>query len=394
MRVCVVHNFYQQAGGEDQIFFAEAELLRSRGHWVASYSIHNDAVKGMNPLSLAARTVWNRPRFKELFKLFERHRPDVVHSHNTFPLVSPAIYYAARMAGAAVVQSLHNFRLSCPNAFFYREGSVCEKCRGKRFAWPAVRYGCYRNNRAATAVSAACTALHRAAGTYEKRIDRYIANTEFGARKFAECGLPAARIRVKPNFLADDPGPGHASGGYALFVGRLSPEKGIDLLLEAFRREKRIPLKVAGTGPEEPKVAAAASQCPHISHLGKQPREEILRLMKEAAFLVFPSRWYEGFPMTIVEAYACGLPVIAGNLGCMSSLISHGKTGLHFRPGDTFDLARQIRWALEHPQELREMGRAARREFQEQYTPGPNYATLLRIYQEAIEERNRALQRV
>lgn len=390
MRIFIAHNFYQQSGGEDQIFAAEAELLRSKGHEVITHSVHNDSVDGMNRFSLAIGTVWNRTSYRTLRSRFRASKPDVVHIHNSFPLISPAIYYAARAAGSAVVQSLHNFRLSCPNAFFYRNGSVCEECLGKRFAWPAIRHGCYRGSRAATTVSAGSTAIHRAVGTYDRLIHRYVANTRFGATKFAQCGIRADRIAVKPNFLADDPGPGSGAGGYALFVGRLSPEKGIEDMLHAFANADAGPLRIVGAGPEQGKVEAAAAAHANITYLGKQPRKEVLRLMREAGFLVFPSRWYEGFPMTIVEAFACGLPVIASNLGCMSSVIEHRQTGLHFAAGDPQDLAKQVCWARNNGTELAAMRGQVRREFERKYTPEPNYQTLMQIYGEAIGEREKA----
>jgi len=227
-------------------------------------------------------------------------------------------------------------------------------------------------------------AVHRAAGTYQKQVDVYIALSEFARRKFIEGGLPQDRIVVKPNFVAPDPGIGEGRGGYALFVGRLAKEKGIDSLTAAWRTLGEIPLQVAGDGPLN------KTEWPDgVTWLGNQPRERVMALMQDARVLVFPSVAHEGAPMTIVEAFACGLPVIASNLGSIPEFVTHGKTGLLFKPGDSEDLARQVRWAFDHPEEMRAMRANARREYEEKYTAERNYKMLIAIYEMAIENSRR-----
>ena len=386
MKVLAVHNGYQQPGGEDQVFLAESALLESYGHRVVRYTRHNDQVTGMNRLSLAGNTLWSSGAYQELRALIRREKPQVAHFHNTFPLISPAGYYAARAEGVPVVQTLHNYRLLCPNALFFRDGGVCEDCMGKAVPWPGVVHKCYRGSRAASGVVAAMLTTHRALGTWTKMVDVYIALTEFARRKFVEGGLPAEKMVVKPNFVYPDPGPGEGSGGYALFVGRLSREKGVGTMLAAYQSlNKRSPLKVVGDGPLAGKVVEAASRYPHIEYLGYRRPEEIHALMKEASVLVFPSEWYEGFSRVAAEAFASATPIVAADIGASTELVEHGHTGLRFRPGDPEDLAAQIRWFFSHPEEHPRMRREVRAEYEAKYTAQQNYRKLLEIYGAALE---------
>jgi glycosyltransferase involved in cell wall biosynthesis len=251
MRILVAHNFYQLPGGEDQVFRSELALLASRGHDVASFEMHNDEVRDMGKLALLRATVWNRAAAARLREKIREHRAEIVHFHNTFPLMSPAAYYAARREGAAVVQTLHNFRPLCPAANFYRDAKVCETCLGRRVALPAIRHKCYRGSTAATAATVAMLTVHRAIGTWHKAVDAFITPTKFVREKFIEGGFPADKIHAKPNFLDPDPGVGPGGGGFALFVGRLSREKGLDTLIAAWDRlgADAPPLKIAGDGP-------------------------------------------------------------------------------------------------------------------------------------------------
>jgi len=221
MNVLVAHNFYQIGGGEDQVYQDEAALLESHGHRVTRFSVHNDDLKNTGKLAMAKMTVWNGRLAKKIADLVRSEQIEVVHFTNTFPQISPAAYYSVRKAGAAVVQSLHNYRFICPSALFLRDGKVCESCMGKLVPYPAIKYGCYRDSKSASAVVAGMLATHRVMGTYQRAVDAYIALTEFGKQKFIEAGLPAEKISVKPNFVLPDPGEGAGNGGFALFVGRL-----------------------------------------------------------------------------------------------------------------------------------------------------------------------------
>jgi glycosyltransferase involved in cell wall biosynthesis len=386
LRVALVHNRYQQAGGEDTVFASEGSLLEAAGHHVVRHEVHNDAVREMPRLELAARTIWNDHAYRDLAALFLDERVDVVHVHNTLPLISPAVYAAARRAGAAVVQTLHNYRLLCPAATLHRSGATCELCVGKVLAWPGIRYACYRNDRAATATIATMLMTHKVIGTYRRYVDRYIALTEFAKRKFVEGGLPEARIAVKPNSVADVGPHGRTASGPALYVGRLALEKGVGVMLEAWRADDRLPsLHVVGHGPLRDAVISSASRLSSVAHLGPVPASEMAAIYARASMLIFPSTWYEGFPMTIVEAMACGLPIVASRLGSMPEIVQDGRTGLLFNAGDAADLRAKVEWLSDHPDAATEMGRQARATYEALYTPAHNLRQLLEIYGEACD---------
>jgi glycosyltransferase involved in cell wall biosynthesis len=388
MKILAVHNRYQQPGGEDEVFLAETTLLESYGHRVVRYSTHNDRVADMNRLALAGNTLWNTSAYQELRALIRRERPHAAHFHNTFPLVSPAGYYAARAEGVPVVQTLHNYRLLCPNGLFFRDGRACEDCMGKVVTWPGIVHKCYRGSRAASGLVTAMLTVHRALRTWTEMVDVYVALTEFAQSKFIEGGLPAGKIVVKPNFVYPDPGRGQGGGGYALFVGRLAPEKGTRTMLAAWDRlETRVPLKIVGDGPLKDQVVEVATRRSDVEWLGHRQVADVHALMRNADMLVFPSEWYETFGRVAAEAFAAGTPVIAANTGAAAELVEHGRTGLKFRPGDPEDLVTQVEWALSHSAELRSMREEVRAEFEAKYTAERNYRALMEIYEAALERK-------
>jgi glycosyltransferase involved in cell wall biosynthesis len=388
MKILAVHNRYQRPGGEDQVFVDETTLLETRNHRVLRYEVHNDQVEHVDRLTLAKDTVWNTSAYRELRTIIRRERPDVVHFHNTLPLVSPAGYYAAKAEGVPVIQTLHNYRLLCPVALFFRDGRVCEDCMGKAVPWPGVVHGCYRGSRAASGVIATMLTVHRALRTWTEMVDVYVALTEFARNKFIEGGLPAGKIVVKPNFVAPDPGRGQGGGGYALFVGRLAPEKGTGTMLAAWDRLRtRVPLKIVGEGPLKDQVVRVAAKRSDVEWLGHRPVADVHALMRKADMLVFPSQWYETFGRVAAEAFAAGTPVIAANIGAVAELVEHGRTGLKFRPGDPEDLVTQVEWALSHSAELRRMREEVRAEFEAKYTAERNYRALMEIYEAALERK-------
>lgn len=385
MKILLVHNFYQQAGGEDSVFEAEGQLLEERGHEVLRFTAHNDAIQGMGRLQAAKATLWNGEMHARIAEVAGQFRPDVAHFHNTFPLISPAGYYAAREQGAAVVQTLHNFRLACANALFFREGQPCEDCLGRNFGWPAVRHACYRGSRLGSFVTALMVNRHRAKGTWQRAVDRYIVLTEFARERFLRAGLPESKLSVKPNFVPD-PGLGTHEGGYALFVGRLSVEKGVSTLLKAWKIVgERLPLKIAGDGPLASEVEAA-SGTGGVTWLGARPKLEVQDLMKSAKMLVVPSICYEGCPMALVEAKASGLPVVASNLGAMGAMVEPRRTGLLFRAGDPQALA-EAALEMDRDADLRQAcAEGAREDYRRAYSPDASYKTTLEIYGAALRE--------
>jgi glycosyltransferase involved in cell wall biosynthesis len=382
MKILSVHNSYQTPGGEDQVFAAEAELLRSRGHQVVLYHTSNEQVKGKSPLVLLDNTIWNRQIHNELLALMQRERPDVVHVHNTFPLISPAVYYAAHEAAIPVVQTLHNFRMLCPAGTLFRDGHICEDCVGKRVPWPGVVHGCYRNSRLATAAGGAMIATHNYMQTWNKAVSAYIALSDFARDKFIQGGLPAEKILVKPNFLKADPGVGDGSGNYALFVGRLTPEKGISTLLDAWREiGTKLPLQIAGDGPMASEVERASREIEGVTWLKWLPQEEVLERMKNASVLILTSTWFEPFGLILAEAFAVGLPVIASNLGSLSTMVEHERTGLHFSAGNAKSLVEAVGWWRAHPMEAALMRGRVRLEYETKYTAERNYSQMMNIYE-------------
>lgn len=387
MRVVRVHNQYQIPGGEDVVAESETRLLEECGHSVFRLTVTNnilDVASLAAKARLSATTVWS-PRGRHLVsRACREHQADVVHFDNTLPLISPAAYYLPGDLNVAVVQTLHNYRHMCPTATFYRDGRICEDCLGKTPPYPGVVHGCYRRSQIQTGVVATMLTMHRLLRTYTQRVDRYIALTEFARGKFIEGGLPVQKIVVKPNFVRAPKIERTGNGPHFLFVGRLSPEKGIRTLLAAQGRHGQ-ELRIAGDGPLAKSVAKAADQHNGLRVLGCLDNASVRTEMFSARALVFPSEWYEGFPVTLVEAFAAGLPVIASRLGSMAEIVEEGITGLHFDPGNPDDLAAKIRWASGHPGEMSRMGENARLEYEVKYTPECNYEMLMDIYREAIQ---------
>jgi len=386
-RICVllIHNRYRQPGGEDVVFEAEKLLLERYGHKVIIFTEDNAKLSKVNPLKIAVNAVWSREAQKKILKLIEEKKLNVVHFHNTFLRISPAAYYVVKKKGIPVVQTLHNYRVICPGSLLMRNGHVCENCLKKKVPWPGVIHGCWRNSKAGTALVVVMLVVHRLLRTWTEQVDVYITPTEFVRRKFIEGGLPAEKIVVKPNFVYPDPGIGEHKENFALFVGRLSAEKGVRTLLSAWRLLKDIPLKIVGNGPLMTEVKERVERERFaVEVLGWRTREEVLALMRNASFLLFPSEWYETFGMTIIEAFACGLPVIASKLGAMAEIIEDGRTGLLFEPGNPEDLAAKVEWLLSHPQELARMSKEARAEYEAKYTAERNYEMLMAIYHRAL----------
>ena len=380
LRVLVVHNAYQQRGGEDAVVAAETSMLQARGHEVAHFTRHNDDVHSSTPVRLAARTFWSRGSAREFRSMVNGFRPDVVHAHNTFPLISPAIYWVAARLGVPVIQTLHNFRLLCPQAMFLRQGKVCEDCLGS-LPWRGAVHRCYRGSTAQSSVAVGMLSVHRMLGTYQNKVSRYVALNEFCRQKFIQGGLPSERIVVKPNFVEDTPRVSQSREGF-LFVGRLTLDKGLDLLLRAATAAPAISVRVAGVGG----LADQLADKPNVRALGELRPSEVETEMLRARALVLPSIWYESFPMSLIEAFSCSLPVIASRIGALAEIVEEGVTGLLFNPGDSEDLGRKMQWAQSHPDEMNAMGRRAHALYKAKFTSERNYETLMSIYLSAIAE--------
>lgn len=394
-----VHNRYQQPGGEDESVRGECALLTRAGHRVIEYFRDNheiESYKLVKTISLGARTVWAWDSCAQIRELLRAEKPDLAHFDNTFPLISPGAYYECCKAGVPVVQTLRNYRLVCPGAYLQRNGRVCEECLGSG-PWRGALHGCYRDSRAASGAVALMLSAHRWLGTWNNLVECYIALTEFARAKFIEAGLPAKKIAVKPNFVFSDSTADDISfpitnfeppESHALFVGRLSPEKGIRTLMAAWKRlGARIPLHIIGDGPLRTELEAYTRQnaLTGVHFDGHLSPRQTLAAMKRSRFLVFPSEWYETFGRVAVEAFACSVPVIASRLGAMEEIVAHGRTGLHFTPGDAGDLAAKVEWACAHPAEMSAMGVAGRAEYEAKYTSERNLAMLTGIYENTLE---------
>ena len=389
MKILLIHNAYCEPGGEDVAFDAERRLLEDAGHQVVIYRRTNWEIQnysGFERLALVSRIVWAKDARQDIAVLLRQEKPQLAHIHNTFVMVSPSVYSACQQAGVPVVQTLHNYRLLCPGANFFRKGHVCEECV-EHSLWRGIRYGCYRDSRPATATVALMLALHRRWRTWMGMVNGYIALTEFARNKFISGGLPAEKISVKPNFVHSDPGERTESGEYALFVGRLAPDKGLHTLLASWKRlHNCLPLHVVGDGPMRTQLEAEAVECgvANILFRGRLARSAVWEAIKGAKFLILPSECYENFPVTVAEAFACGTPVICSRHGATQEIVTDSRTGLHFAPGNPDDLAQKVEWASTHPRRMAEMGKEARREYESRYTSEKNYSLLMEIYRRVL----------
>ena len=389
MKILLVHNYYQQRGGEDVVYEQERKLLESHGHQVVAYERNNSELlhhSVLERLVTPIKTIWARDTYHEILELVRKERPQIAHVHNTFVQISPAVFAACREEGVPVVQTLHNFRLMCPAATLFRDGKVCEDCLESGL-WQGVRHACYRGSFAATAATALMLTVHRTARTWSNGVTGYIALTEFSKRKFVGAGLPREKIHVKPNFVAPDPGPKEEFGDRAVYAGRLSPEKGVKTLLQAWRQLRiSIPLQIIGEGPlrRELEQMVSESNLTNVVFTGRLSSNETRSRIRNARLLVLPSECYENFPMTVVEAFACGTPVVCSRLGAMQEIVNDRSNGLHFAPGKAEDLARTLEWAWSNPRRLQALGKAARRDYEQKYTAEHNYSELMAIYERVM----------
>jgi glycosyltransferase involved in cell wall biosynthesis len=388
MRILVAHNRYQTGGGEDAVVRDEIELLRSHGHSVELLEQDNDAIQGLCGKMIAAASAFysarSRRRMNHAIRDF---RPEIVHVHNWFPMLSPSIILEADSSEIPTVQTLHNFRMICANALLYRDGSRCTDCAGKAFPVDGIVHGCYRGSRAGSAIVTAAYAIHRLAHTWDA-VDLFIAVSNFQREVLVGGGLPGEKVVVKPNFAGS--GTWKADGkreDFALFAGRLSSEKGIKTLLSAWNTGRMpLRLRIIGDGPMADEVRLCAAANSDVEYLGQQPPDTVYREMAKAKFLVFPSEWFEGFSRAVVEALAQGTPILAADLGAVRELVENGVTGYRFSPGDADALAAgALRFS--DGEDYERMRSNCRNLFLSKYTAEINYTLLKEIYAKAIAVR-------
>lgn len=385
MKVLLVHNRYQQKGGEDSVVESERKMLSAHGVETDLLEADNDHIRGLTAeLKAAVKVLYNAEQVARLSKRLVDFKPDVVHVHNWFPTLSPAIFGACRRSGIPVVHTLHNYRPLCIKASLYRDGSPCEDCLGTTLRLPGIVHGCYRGSRAGSAVATAAMLAHWGMGTWRNAVDRFIALSNFAKSKLIEGGLPPEKIMVKPNTLAEDPGIRSGNGGYFAYVGRFTDEKGLPIVLECWRQGGRLPkLMIIGSGPLEEQVREAAGTLDNVESLGARTGGEVLDVIGNARALICPSQWYEGMPRVVIEAMAVGTPVIASRLGTYLEMIEHGKSGLLFEAGRPDALLACIR-EFPSTDDAAVMRASARRQFDSHYGAEANYQTLIEIYNQVM----------
>ncbi len=384
MRILYCHNYYRHRGGEDVSFQTDVEMLRSRGHDVDTFTRDNDDMDG-NRIRMAANAIWNRSSCRELSQLIVDVKPDIVHCNNLFPQISASVYKAAHRYGIPVVQALRNYRPLCANSFLYRDKGLCTKCIGCSAAWHSIVHGCYRESRMASAVVVAMQVGQSVVRTQTRYIDAFFTPSEFARSVYIKAGYDPNQIHVRTNFMLPDMGAELDKTGPAVFVGRLSDEKGVDTVIEAWNRYQiAIPLQIIGEGPESESLRIQSQGNRFIQFMGSVPNRAVLRALGRAQFLVMPSRWYETFGRTIAEAFSRGTPVIGSDLGAMAELINDGVNGYLFSPSNPDHLGKQVRKFLALSESARSaMSQAARETYLQRFTAQTSYDQLLKIYDAA-----------
>ena len=400
LKVLLAHNHYGSAtpSGENSVFLLELDILQRQGCEIRTYTRHSDDIRqqgALGALKGALSTPWNPWSAAAIRRQVQAWQPDVVHVHNTFPLLSPAIFPAVGPRAAKVL-TLHNYRLFCSAAIPMRAGQVCTLCMDRQTVWPALQHGCYRGSRIATTPLALSVALHRTLGTWQQHVDAFIALTEFQRERMMAAGLPADKVHVKPNFYPGNPQPvlWQKRGAYAVFAGRLTEEKGLISLLQAWTYGAKNglglpPLRIVGDGPLRGQLQAMAKDLP-IEFLGQLPANQSQEEIAHSQLLLLPSECFEGFPMVVREAFAFGTPVAVSNLGPLPTIVAKGENGLLFEPANPRSLATIVAKAWNNPGLLQRLGEGAYSTFQQNYTEETNYQQLMQIYQAAIENNQRS----
>lgn len=380
MRVLQIHNYYQIPGGEDTVVMNERKLLEAHGHTVIQYSRNNSEIRKLSKLKkilLPFTTIFNPKTYCDIKKIIKMEKIDVVHVHNTLNLISPAVYYAAVFCKVPVLQTIHNFRLLCPGATFYRDGIICEDCVTSGLTC-AVKHGCYRGSKAQTLVCVVSTWIHRMTGIYGKL--NYVCLTDFTKEKLLTLKqINADQVYVKPNFTYDM----HIQkkiSDYYLFIGRIEEIKGIKILIEAFSQMPEKKLHIAGTGTELEKYRSLMEEkgYTNIRFLGFQESGALAKLLEGAKAVIVASQWYETFGLIVVEAFSARTPVIVGDIGNVAGLVDHSVNGLKFQYNDSEKLKEAV-CKFEYLDNAA-MGENAYSKFKMYFSPEENYQKLMEMY--------------
>jgi glycosyltransferase involved in cell wall biosynthesis len=385
MKILMLHNRYKIQGGEDVSTEAEVSLLKANGIDIHTMFLDNTNIDGRNRLKLAYNTIWSGKHYQEIFNKIQSEKYDIVHVQNFFPLFSPSIFYAAKKAGAKVVMSVRNYRLICPNGLMYVNDEVCTACVSKTIPYPALSKKCYRKSFSATAVSVAMLSIHNLLNTWKNKIDAFICISEFVKKQLILGNFGETKLHVKYNFVATELPPNFEPLDYYIYVGRISTEKGIDVLLDAFQTTKK-KLLIIGDGPLKQSVIEASTKNENIVFLGKLSLTKTYKKIAGAKALVFPSKWHEPFGRTIVESFAHGTPVIGASLGGVTELIKDGYNGFLFDPNKKSDLATVIT-KFEEIADTRYLRENSYQSFQNNFTPQINYSRIIDIYNKVLSSK-------
>lgn len=383
MRIVLAHNFYKVSGGEDTVFANEASMLQANGHEVILFSKDNECINSFwVKFFTLFSSIFSVTVYREFSNFLDKHQPDVVHVHNYFPLISPSIFYCCYFKNVPVVHTLHNFRAICPTAILAFEGRIDERSvRGSAF-WTVINR-VYKNSYFGSFSLYAMVTFHKKFQTWQRCVTRFICLTEFSKRKYIEAGWPYDKLSVKPNFVNYS---GMLKSSFkkgAIYVGRLSEEKGIQILLDAWGNIS-YPLTIVGDGPL--KDAILRQNNPNVHYVGFKNPSEVIQLLESAAFIVMPSTWYEGLPMVLIEAFSVGTPAIVSNIGGMKEVVQDQYSGLHFNVAESEDLLRKVNKLISDPQLLLNLSDGAKQSYFNNYDEKSNYRTLMNIYQSAINE--------
>lgn len=388
-KVLIVHNYYQTPGGEDTVVENESNMLRENGHEVVFYSRHNDEIKSrdfLGKIKLFFESIFSIKTYREVKKVIKEEKIDIIHVHNTLPLISPSVYYAAFSKRIPVVQTIHNFRLLCPAATFTINDKICEECIRDGLS-AALKYKCYRKSFLQTFSVVAILKIHRILKTYQK-VNGYIALTEFNKNKLMNLIKDEGKIYVKPNFVKctnDDIYKKRKIENYFVFIGRLDRLKGIDLIVECWKNIKDSELVVIGDGPfkKELHEFIYKNNIQNIKMLGFMKREEAFEIIKYSTAVVIASQCYEGFPLTIVESFSLKVTVIGGDIGNISSIINNDN-GLLFKYDSKEDLKLKVEMLINNKDLNEKLNEGAFKNFIENYTDKINYKCLDNIYSKLI----------
>lgn len=391
MRILILHNYYgsESPSGENIVVDKEVKMLREYGHSVKLYSRSSDEIRNIKYFGKiigASATPWNPFSAQKVSKVIKDFQPDIVHAHNTFPLLSPSVFHAIGNKAAKVL-TLHNYRLLCSSGIPLRNGEVCLDCVKNRSIMPSLMHGCYRNSRIATIPIATKIGLHRLIGTWHKKIDAFIVLSDIQKKVMTEGGLPEKKIHIKPNFTNKPKTfiPFKDRKNQVLFVGRLSKEKGVQTLISAWKKwgHKAPKLIIIGDGPDRKYLENLANGLP-ISFLGKKNHNKVEHELSSSRLLIVPSEWMEIFGLVVIEAFSVGTPAAVSNLGALPSLVQNGKNGVIFESGNISSLLSSIQPILSDNIMLEKLSINAKETFEVKFNQKTNYNNLINIYKNAL----------